>query len=759
MKDVRRELEENEDLRVLMASLRGSNLSDADFADSNVQMRLVEVTDGDDESDRLPLDYDPDKISEYWERRPVALVSRVLQLLGIMSGFLSSALIDYFKGDLKKNEVKRAIELRNIMTSLGPAYIKLGQALSIRPDILSPAAMNEMQKLCDKVPSFDSKVAMEQINTELGRPWTEVYSELSPEPIAAASLGQVYKGVLRSTGQIVAVKVQRPYVLETVTVDLHIIRQLGLFLRRFPSITARADVVALLDEWAARFFEELDYVKEGNNATTFAQLLKDDLPQVVVPATVHEYTSRRVLTSEWLDGEKLSQSQADDVGRLVNVGVIAYLKQLLDTGFFHADPHPGNLIRTPDGRLAILDFGLMTQVDDNIKYGMIEAISHLVHRDYEAIVEDFVTLDFIPPGTDLRPILPVLAKVFDQALEGGGAKNINFQELAADLAQITFDYPFRIPPYFALIIRAIGVLEGIALVGDPDFALVDEAFPYISKRLMTDDSPRLRESLRYMVYGKSGIFDADRLIDLLDAFETFTEASKSARGDLDLDPEVIPSQAALMRSPGAIAGQLFPGGGGRPPLLVPENLGPLAGGLFAFALAPAVVAGSLLSGLAGASNQGSSLIPTRFGGSEGRDVKSKEALKFVFSPEGAFFREFLMDEVVKSIDAMSRDQVRQLLRVLGLENLMVPLLLPGLARGLIPLAPELTAEDKAVVENIAKIANFLAGGSFARSVNPAALQELLPYMPGLATEILPELSRRLLSRIAARAVRDALVVS
>ena len=123
----------------------------------------------------------------------------------------------------------------------------------------------------------------------------------------------------------------------------------------------------------------------------------------------------------------------------------------------------------------------MTQITDNQKYGMIEAISHLIHRDYDAIVKDFVMLDFIPEGVNLDPIMPVLAKVFDQALEGGGAKNINFQELAADLAQITFDYPFRIPPYFALIIRAIGVLEGIALVGNPDFAIVDEAYPYIAQ--------------------------------------------------------------------------------------------------------------------------------------------------------------------------------------------------------------------------------------------------------------------------------------
>lgn len=137
----------------------------------------------------------------------------------------------------------------------------------------------------------------------------------------------------------------------------------------------------------------------------------------------------------------------------------------------------------------------MTQITDNQKYGMIEAISHLIHRDYEAIVEDFVLLDFIPEGVNLAPIMPVLAKVFDQALEGGGAKNINFQDLAADLAQITFDYPFRIPPYFALIIRAIGVLEGIALVGNSDFAIVDEAYPYIAQVSL------LFQILRYPTFG------------------------------------------------------------------------------------------------------------------------------------------------------------------------------------------------------------------------------------------------------------------
>lgn len=332
MRDVRSQMEEDENLKVLMASLRGQNLSDADFADESVEMKLVVV---DEDGEALPLEYDPDLIRDYWGRRPVAVFRRVVQLLSIAGGFLGGVGLDLLTGKGKENEVQRAIQLRNIMTSLGPAYIKLGQALSIRPDLLSPAAMNELQQLCDKVPSFDSKIAMKQLQEELGKPWTEIYAELTPEPIAAASLGQVYKGKLK-TGEEVAVKVQRPGVLETVTVDLYIIRSLGLILRNFPEITARADIVALLDEWAARFFEELDYVREGNNATRFAELISTDLPQVVVPKTYEEFTSRRVLTTQWLDGEKLSQSQADDVGKLVNVGVICYLKQLLDTGLFHA---------------------------------------------------------------------------------------------------------------------------------------------------------------------------------------------------------------------------------------------------------------------------------------------------------------------------------------------------------------------------------------------------------------------------------------
>ncbi|CAM8893388.1 unnamed protein product [Rhodiola kirilowii] len=627
IKRVRAQMEENEDLAILMRGLRGQNLSDSQFADDSVQLKLVEV---DESSDLLPMVYDPATISAYWGKRPQAVATRIVQLLSVAGGFLSSLIWDLINKKVKENEVARAIELRDIVTSLGPAYIKLGQALSIRPDILSPAAMVELQKLCDKVPSYPDDIAMELIKEELGKPWQEIYSELSPSPIAAASLGQVYKGKLIENGDMVAVKVQRPYVLETVSID----------------------VVGLVDEWAARFFEELDYINEGENGTHFAEMMKKDLPQVVVPKTYTKYTSRKVLTTSWIEGEKLSQSKESDVGELVNVGVICYLKQLLDTGFFHADPHPGNMIRTPDGKLAILDFGLVTKLTDDQKYGMIEAIAHLIHRDYGAI-----------------------------ALEGGGAKNINFQELAADLAQITFDYPFRIPPYFALIIRAIGVLEGIALVGNPEFAIVDEAYPYIAQKDLLMSCKHLRISLQQQKVEEGRI--------LMEIWLNLVFFKVKPRKD---SCYLVPLCTISSRN--------------------------------------------------ASSDKSGSII--------------------LLSDKGNFFREFLLDEIVKGIDAVTREQLVQLMSGLGIRS-------PNPVFSMVPafgsfrttaLVPTITQEDRIILNNVQKIVEFLTEGtSISRQPGQGidvarVVQELLPILPGISAKVLPEVITRLSSRVLARVIRD-----
>ena len=316
-------------------------------------------------------------------------------------------------------------------------------------------------------------------------------------------------------------------------------------------------------------------------------------------------------------------------------------------------------MRTTDGKLAILDFGLMTEITDDQKYGMIEAIAHLLNRDYTEIGQDFINLGFIPVGTDTRPIVPALTKVFDVALAGGGAKSINFQELSADLAEITFEYPFTIPPYFALVIRAISVLEGIALVGNPNFAIIDEAYPYIARRLMTDESPRLRAALRYMVYGREGTFDADKLIDLLDALEKFSAIRDDGDGSSFKVDGVRGSR--VVGSAGDFRGSQK--------VDISDRDTDVADGKFRI----------------------STYRPedSQLAQSQQDKETVREALRFFFSPEGKVFRDFMLEELVTVVDASSRDAMRELAQTLGLGGLPVPSLFRA-------LTPSLSEKDRRV---------------------------------------------------------------
>jgi len=693
IKELQSELAENEDVNLMLQALRGTGLNDDATASKNTNLQLITSIYKDGSDEQLPLYYDPILLKQFFDKRPDAVIKRVLQISTVGFGYIANAVLDKIFQRTKNNpdlEVQRVAELRDIITSLGPFFIKIGQALSIRPDVLSPRAMVELQKLCDKVPSYDSVTAFKTIESELGLTMEELFDDITAEPVAAASLGQVYKAKLKSNGDIVAVKVQRPFVLETVSLDLYLVRQIGLFARNFPYLADRLDVVELLDEFAFRFYQELDYDIECDNGIRIKEQMSV-LDMVVIPKNYPEFTARRVHVAEWIDGEKLSQSTADDVGALVNLGVITYLTQLLEFGFFHADPHPGNMMRTTDGKLAILDFGLMTEVTDNQKYGMIEAIAHLINRDYSEIGQDFINLDFIPQNTDVRPIVPALTKVFDVALAGGGAKSINFQELAADLAQITFEYPFRIPPYFALVIRAISVLEGIALVGNPDFAIIDEAYPYIAKRLMTDKSPRLKAALKYMVYGREGQFDAEKVIDLLQALEKFTAVRDDGDGsafkvdgvrgskDVGAAGDFAGSQKVDISDRASVEKYQLTGSNTK--AMSSDNNKDKT-----------TLAGGIRQNLRSNNND------------DDDERTAREALRFFFSPEGDTFREFLLEEIVTVVDASSRDVIRAIASNLPGLNVILPK--NSLLRA---LAPKLTKQDKAMVEQIQTLIQFLFG--------------------------------------------------
>jgi predicted unusual protein kinase regulating ubiquinone biosynthesis (AarF/ABC1/UbiB family) len=459
--------------------------------------------------------YDPVAISAQYQNAPLKVLGRILSITLPSFSFAFGLWWDRTWGRSEKTQRRRAIQLRTILTNLGPAYIKVGQALSTRPDLVPPIFLEELAMLQDQLPPFPNEVAYQFIEEELGDRPTEIYAELTAQPVAAASLGQVYKGKLK-TGETVAVKVQRPGLARLITLDIYILRRLAQWAQNNIK-QVRSDLVAIMDEFGARIFEEMDYNQEGHNSERFAELY-GHLPDIYVPRIYWEYTGRRVLTMEWINGTKLTnmeaiKEQGIDARHLIDVGVQCSLRQLLEHGFFHADPHPGNLLATPEGKLAYIDFGMMSEVKPEQRYGLIEAVVHLVNRDFPGLANDYVKLEFLTPDTDLTPIIPALADVFNDAL-GATVAEINIKVITDKLSSLMYEYPFRVPAFFALIIRSLVTLEGIAINVDPNFKVLSRAYPYVAKRLLTDPSPQLRASLKNLLF-KDGNFRWNRLENLL----------------------------------------------------------------------------------------------------------------------------------------------------------------------------------------------------------------------------------------------------
>ncbi|KAK5834790.1 hypothetical protein PVK06_010466 [Gossypium arboreum] len=347
-------------------------------------------------------------------------------------------------------------------------------------------------------------------------PLESIFSSISPTPIAAASLGQVYKARLKYSGKTVAVKVQRPGIEEAIGLDFYLIRGLGFFINKYVDIIT-TDAVALIDEFASRVYQELNYVQEGQNARKF-KMLYADKEDILVPDIFWNYTSGKVLTMEWVDGVKLNEQAAIErqglkLLDLVTTGIQCSLRQLLEYGYFHADPHPGNLLATPEGKLAFLDFGMMSETPEEARFAIIGHVVHMVNRDYEAMARDYYALDFLSADVDVSPIVPALRDFFDDALSYT-VSELNFKTLVDGLGSVLYQYPFNVPPYYALILRSLTVLEGLALYADPNFKVLAASYPYFAKRLLTDPNPYLRDALIELLF-KDGRFRWNRLENLL----------------------------------------------------------------------------------------------------------------------------------------------------------------------------------------------------------------------------------------------------
>jgi predicted unusual protein kinase regulating ubiquinone biosynthesis (AarF/ABC1/UbiB family) len=467
-----------------------------------------------------PLDplkrYDPQAIAHYYQRRPWKAIWRTISIIWVLTGFLLGFAWDEWINRSQQNKLKRATQLREILTKLGPTFIKVGQALSTRPDLIRKDFLEELVKLQDRLPPFDNELAMHLIEKELDRSPDELYREISPAPVAAASLAQVYRARLHS-GEEVAVKVQRPNLKAILTLDLYLIRWAAATFGRFLPLNLGHDLDLIVDEFGGKLFEEIDYLNEGRNAEKFAANFSNN-PQVKVPQIYWRYSSTKVLTLEWINGYKLTGTQyLADAGinpdSIIEIGVTTGLQQLLEHGFFHADPHPGNLFATPEGQMAYIDFGMMDQLEESTKETLVDALVHLINKDYLDLAQDFIKLGFLAPGTDITPIVPALEAVLGDVM-GQSVRDFNFKTVTDRFSELMYEYPFRVPVKFALIIRSVVTQEGLALSLDPNFKIVDIGYPYIARRLLTGESAQLRRRLLEVLF-KDGKFQWERLENLI----------------------------------------------------------------------------------------------------------------------------------------------------------------------------------------------------------------------------------------------------
>ncbi|HKG21391.1 MAG TPA: AarF/ABC1/UbiB kinase family protein [Blastocatellia bacterium] len=439
---------------------------------------------------------------------------RLLRIIYTYLLFIAHVYIDrrgwFGRSKLSKSELHHSegSALREKLLKLGPTFIKIGQTLATRADILPVEYIQELSKLQDEVPPFPNDQARAIVERELKAPIEDIFESFGEEPVASASLAQVYRARLR-TGQEVAVKVQRPDIERRIDFDIIVLGRLARILERYPKLVRGVDWQGSLNEFRLTIAEELDYESEIRNAEVFRKNFAD-WKEVYVPRIFQIFSSRRLIVMEFIDGLKVTDIETlsgagRDPHEVVKLLARTYLKQLLEDGFFHADPHPGNLRVMHDGRLAFFDFGMVGRLPVELQSQLINAFFHIVERDVHGLVGDMVRMGFIQlsPEEEAR-FRPTIEMLFDRylSLKIGEVK---FKELMFDLADVVYEFPFKIPASFTYIIRAIMTLEGIGTQVDPSFNFFEVARPYAKKFMFRREGRHLRSMLvNQLIRGESG---------------------------------------------------------------------------------------------------------------------------------------------------------------------------------------------------------------------------------------------------------------
>ena len=399
--------------------------------------------------------------------------------------WLNNKKFSYRGGWTKEKLIKRrrilAVWIREKLLDLGPTFIKVGQLFSSRADLFPSEYVEELSKLQDEVPAFNYDEAKKIIEKDLGKPLSQIFYCFDSFPIAAASLGQVHKAILYS-GEEVVVKIQRPGLKKLFTIDLAILKQVTYYFQNHPSWNKGKDWISIYNECYKILWLETDYLKEGKNADTFRRNFRNK-DWVKVPRVYWRYTASRVLTLEYLPGIKINNYQAlENLGLdrkvLAKLNAQAYLHQILNDGFFHADPHPGNIAISEDGALIFYDFGMIGTIESDVKRKLVNTFVGITQKDSNKIISSLIELNILDAKSDIGPARRSIQFMLDNFIN----KPINEQSITSigdDLYEIAYNQSFKFPATFTFVMRAFSILEGVGKGLDPDFKFIEVAKPFI----------------------------------------------------------------------------------------------------------------------------------------------------------------------------------------------------------------------------------------------------------------------------------------
>jgi len=404
-----------------------------------------------------------------------------------------SKLFPRVKGGLDSG-MSRGERMRLAAEELGPTFVKMGQILSLRPDIIPPDIASELQKLQDRVTPIPFKEIEEVIRSELKKEPNEVFTELIEEPLAAASIAQVHRATLHN-GKSVVLKVQRPGIITTIKVDLEILRDLAQIIYKHTEGILNQNPVSIVEEFDRSIHRELDFLQEGHNIQRFGRMFADD-PTVFIPTFYPEVSSPRLLVMDYVEGIK--SSRLDEIARvgldrviIAKRGARLILRQIFEFGFFHADPHPGNILVIEDNVIAPLDYGMVGYLDEPVIDELGEVLTGIVHKDLRRVLRSFEQLG-ISHGAGDRESLEADLGDFINRYHEVPLQQLQINALLSEVFDIVQKHRLTVPPNLSMMLKALVTVEGLGRMLYPEFDMISEVRPYLRRIKLRRYDPRRR---------------------------------------------------------------------------------------------------------------------------------------------------------------------------------------------------------------------------------------------------------------------------